>query len=141
MKFVTRQPPPVSIQLAPMIDILLLLLSFFIISWQFNKSETELNVSVPTAQEGAEPKQMRGEIIINVLADGAIRVEGQTMDKVQLLEKLAKIAKQYPNQPVRIRGDGNVAYQRIVEIIDTCQKAGIWNISFATQRPTPAPSK
>ena len=74
MKFVTRQPPPVSIQLAPMIDILLLLLSFFIISWQFNKSETELNVSVPTAQEGAEPKQMRGEIIINVLADGVIRV-------------------------------------------------------------------
>ncbi|MES2658719.1 MAG: biopolymer transporter ExbD [Verrucomicrobiota bacterium] len=138
MKFQTRQPPPVSLQLAPMIDILLLLLSFFIISWQFNKAETELNVSVPTAQEGAEPKQMRGEIIINVLADGVIRVEGQTMDKAQLLEKLSRIAKQYPNQPVRIRGDGNVAYQRIVEVIDTCQKAGVWNISFATQRPTPA---
>lgn len=121
-----------------MIDILLLLLSFFIISWQFSKSETELNVSVPTAQEGAEPKQMRGEIIINVLADGAIRVEGLAVDKPQLLDKLSKIAKQYPNQPVRIRGDGNVAYQRIVEIIDTCQKAGIWNISFATQRPAAA---
>jgi biopolymer transport protein ExbD len=138
MKFATRQLPPVSIQLAPMIDILLLLLSFFIISWQFSKSETELNVSVPTAQEGAEPKQMRGEIIINVLADGVIRVEGLTVDKPQLLDKLSKIAKQYPNQPVRIRGDGNVAYQRIVEIIDTCQKAGIWNISFATQRPVAA---
>ena len=32
--------------------------------------------------------------------------------------------------------DGAVTYQRIVEVIDTCQKAGIWNISFATQRPT-----
>jgi biopolymer transport protein ExbD len=144
MKFLTRQPPPVSIQLAPMIDILLLLLSFFIISWQFSKSETELNVAVPTAQEGADPKQMRGEIIINVLADGVIRVEGQTLDRPQLFERLAKIAKQYKDQPVRIRGDGNVAYQRIVEVIDTCQKAGVWNISFATQRPTPegaAPSK
>ena len=50
-------------------------------------------------------------------------------------EKLSAIAKQFKNQPVRIRGDGNVAYQRIVEVIDTCQKAGIWNISFATQRP------
>lgn len=135
MKFATRHLPPVSIQLAPMIDILLLLLSFFIISYQFSKSETELNVSVPTAQEGAEPKQMRGEIIINILADGVIRVEGSTVDKIQLFEKLSKIAKQYENQPVRIRGDGNVAYQRIVEIIDICQKAGIWNISFATQRP------
>jgi len=139
MKFTTRQPPPVSIQLAPMIDILLLLLCFFIISWQYSKSETELKVAVPTAQEGAEPNdRQRGEIIINVLADGGIRVEGLAVDRPQLLEKLSAIAKQYKNQPVRIRGDGGVAYQRIVEVIDTCQKAGIWNISFATQRPEPA---
>ncbi len=140
MKFATRHMPPVSIQLAPMIDILLLLLSFFIISYQFSKSETELNVSVPTAQEGAEPQQMRGEIIINILAEGVIRVEGSTLNEVQLFEKLSKIVKQYENQPVRLRGDGNVAYQRIVEIIDICQKAGVWNISFATQRPA-APSE
>lgn len=135
MKFASRQPPTIAMQLAPMIDILLLLLSFFIISWQFSRSETELNVSVPTAQEGAEPDQQRGEIIINVLPDGTVRVEGLTMDLTQLHGKLSAIAKQYKNQPVRIRGDGKVAYQRIVEIIDTCQKAGIWNISFATQRP------
>jgi len=125
-------------QLAPMIDILLLLLSFFIISWQFSRSETELNVSVPTAQEGADPDRQRGEIIINVLPDGTIRVEGLTVDLSQLHNKLAAIARQFKNQPVRIRGDGKVAYQRIVEVIDTCQKAGIWNISFATQRPVPA---
>ncbi len=136
MKFATRQMPPVSIQLAPMIDILLLLLSFFIISYQFSKSETELNVSVPTAQEGAEPQRMRGEITINIFTDGAIRIEGTTLNEAQLFEKLSKIAKQYENQPIRLRGDGNVAYQRIVEIIDICQKAGVWNISFATQRPT-----
>ena len=142
MKFSNRMPPAIAIQLAPMIDILLLLLSFFIISWQFTKSETELNVSVPTAQEGAEPERVRSEIIINVLADGVIRVEGTAVDRQQLFDKLSAIAKQYPNQPVRIRADANVVYQRIVEVIDTCQKAGIWNISFATQRPEPVqPSK
>ena len=120
-----------------MIDILLLLLSFFIISFQYSRSETELKVSVPTAQEGAEPERQRGEIIINVLANGTLRVEGSTVDLIQLKDKLSAIAKQYKNQPVRIRGDGNVAYQRIVEVIDTCQKAGVWNISFATQRPAP----
>lgn len=120
-----------------MIDILLLLLCFFITSWQYTKSETELNVAVPTAKEGAEPERSRGEIIINILTNGTIRVEGLTVDRPQLFEKLSAIAKQYNNQPVRIRGDGGVAYQRIVEIIDTCQGAGIWNISFATQRPEP----
>ncbi len=138
MKFISRQPPPIAMQLAPMIDILLLLLSFFIISWQFSRTETELNVSVPTAEEGAEPERQRGEIIINVLPDGVLRVEGSTVNLNQLHEKLSQIARRYENQPVRIRGDGTVAYQRIVEVIDTCQKAGIWNISFATQRPAPS---
>ena len=125
-------------QLAPMIDIVFLLLIFFIVTWQYTRAETELSVSVPTAQEGADPQRQIGEIVINILADNTIRVEGTTVDLEQLLDKLSKIAKEYENQPVRIRGDGGVQYQRIVEVIDTCQKAGIWNISFATQRPTPA---
>ena len=125
-------------QLAPMIDIVFLLLIFFIVTWQFSRSETELNVSVPTAEEGTELNRPKGEIIINVLAEGIIRVEGLTVDLVQLHDKLSAIARQFENQPVRIRGDGKVPYQRIVEVIDTCQKAGIWNISFATQRPEKA---
>jgi biopolymer transport protein ExbD len=137
MKFSSRQPESASMQLAPMIDIVFLLLIFFIVTWQFTRSETELKVSVPTAEEGAEPSRQRGEIIINVMPDGDIRVEGATVDLIQLRDKLATIARQYENQPVRIRGDGTVPYQRIVEVIDTCQKAGIWNISFATQRPQP----
>ena len=124
-------------QLAPMIDIVFLLLIFFIVTWQFTKSETELSVAVPTAQEGADPERQSGEIVINILAEGTIRVEGATVDLDQLLAKLAPIATAFDNQPVRIRGDGGVEYQRIVEVIDTCQKAGIWNISFATQRPAP----
>jgi len=138
MKFSSRQPEPANMQLAPMIDIVFLLLIFFIVTWQFTKSETELSVSVPTAQEGADPERQKGEIVVNILADGTIRIESVSVDLPQLLEKLASIAAQYENQPVRIRGDGAVNYQRVVEVIDTCTKAGIWNISFATQRPAPA---
>lgn len=137
MKFSSRQPEPAQMQLAPMIDIVFLLLIFFIVTWQFTKSETELSVSVPTAQEGADPERQRGEIVINILADGTIRIESVTVDLSQLLEELSPIATQFKNQPVRIRGDGDVSYQRVVEVIDTCTKAGIWNISFATQRPAP----
>jgi biopolymer transport protein ExbD len=137
MKFSSRQPEPAQMQLAPMIDIVFLLLIFFIVTWQFTRSETELSVSVPTAQEGADPERQQGEIVINILADGTIRIESVTVDLPQLLEKLSSIAAQYENQPVRIRGDGGVNYQRVVEVIDTCTKAGIWNISFATQRPAP----
>jgi len=135
MKFTSRQPEPAGMQLAPMIDIVFLLLIFFIVTWEFSRSETELNVSVPTAEEGSELNRPKGEIIINILKEGTLKVEGNEVNLDQLHGKLAAIAKQFKNQPVRIRGDGEVTYQRIVEVIDTCQKAGVWNISFATQRP------
>ena len=137
MKFSSREPEPATMQLAPMIDIVFLLLTFFIVTWQYTRSETELSVKVPTAEEGVQKNRGPGEIIINVLADGTIRIEGNNVDFAQLREKLTALAKNYENQPVRIRGDGGVSYQRIVEVIDTCQKAKIWNISFATERPTP----
>ncbi|MGB0291537.1 MAG: ExbD/TolR family protein [Luteolibacter sp.] len=135
MKFTSRQPESAGMQLAPMIDIVFLLLIFFIVTWQFSRSETELDVSVPTAEQGEELTRPMGEIIINILEDGSIKVEGVVVDLAQLHDKLKVIAVNFENQPVRIRGDGDVTYQRIVEVIDTCQKAGIWNISFATQKP------
>jgi biopolymer transport protein ExbD len=134
MKFQKSQLEPAAMQLAPMIDIVFLLLIFFIVTWQFSRSETEMKISVPSSQEGADPKRVLGEIIVNVRATGEVVVEGQVMSQAQLKQKLSAIAKQHQNQPVRLRGDSKAEYQTIVEVIDTCQKAGIWNISFATQR-------
>jgi biopolymer transport protein ExbD len=134
MKFQKSQLEPAGMQLAPMIDIVFLLLIFFIVTWQFSRSETEMKISVPSSQEGADPKRVLGEIIVNVRASGEVVVEGQVMSQAQLKQKLSAIAKQHQNQPVRLRGDSKAEYQTIVEVIDTCQKAGIWNISFATQR-------
>jgi biopolymer transport protein ExbD len=138
MKFTSRQPEPAGMQLAPMIDIVFLLLIFFIVTWQFSRSERELKVQVPTAEQGADPKRQKFEIIVNVLGDNTIRIEGSDVDINQLHDRLAAIARLDEGKPVRIRGDAKVVYQRIVEVIDTCQRAGIWNISFATQRPEPA---
>jgi biopolymer transport protein ExbD len=134
MKFRNQALEPAGMQLAPMIDIVFLLLIFFIVTWQFSRSETEMKISVPSSQEGADPKRVLGEIIVNVRVNGEVVVEGQVMSQARLKEKLAAIARQHKNQPIRLRGDAEASYQTIVEVIDTCQKAGIWNISFATQR-------
>lgn len=134
MKFRNQALEPAGMQLAPMIDIVFLLLIFFIVTWQFSRSETEMKISVPSSQEGADPKRVLGEIIVNVRVTGEVVVEGQVMSQAQLKEKLAAIARQHKNQPIRLRGDAEASYQTIVEVIDTCQRAGIWNISFATQR-------
>jgi len=133
MKFQTREPEKADFPLAPMVDVVFLLLIFFIATMQYSQSERELNVSVPVAEEGADARQTVGEIIVNVRETGEVVVDQTVMDKTQLFEKLKRIAAVHKNQAIRIRGDGKVEYQKIVEVIDVCQKAGIPNISFATQ--------
>ncbi|MFD0895967.1 biopolymer transporter ExbD [Luteolibacter ambystomatis] len=136
MKFSSQQPlGPAPLQLASMIDIMLVLLMFFILSYQFAAEERSLEVAVPTVADGAQHNQQRGEILINVKADGTVIVERKNLTRPELTERLTAVSKIYKNQPVRLRGDANCSYQTIVEIIDLCQKAGIWNISFATQLP------
>jgi len=124
-------------QLAPMIDIVFLLLIFFIVTWQFSRSETEMKISVPSSEEGADPKRVLGEIIVNVRKDGEVVVEGRALTRSQLYDKLKRIAGVHKNQPIRLRGDSDCTYQMIVEVIDICRRAGIWNISFATQKKRP----
>lgn len=135
MKFSDNQPPPTGFQLAPMIDVVFLLLIFFIVTYQLSDYETELEVSVPTAEEGATTTRHYLEEIINIRSDGTIVMEKQdyTLDELQAkMERLARVNK---NQPIRIRGDADTRYQDVVNVIDRCRKAGIWNVSFATQKP------
>jgi biopolymer transport protein ExbD len=134
MKFRNHKMAPSELQLAPMLDVVFQLLIFFLVTFEFQRSEMDMSVSVPSAQEGADTKRALGEIIVNVRVTGEVVVEGQVMTQAQLKDKLAAIARQHKNQPIRLRGDADASYQTIVEVIDTCQKAGIWNISFATQR-------
>ncbi|OYV04370.1 MAG: hypothetical protein CFE26_17255 [Verrucomicrobiales bacterium VVV1] len=140
MKLSTQQPlGPAPLQLASMIDIMLVLLMFFILSYKFAEEERDMKISVPTVQDGAQHNQQRGEILINARADGTVVGEGKEVTRDGLHARLSAISKIYKTQPVRLRGDNECRYQTIVEIIDVCQKAGIWNISFATQRPKPQP--
>jgi biopolymer transport protein ExbD len=65
-------PEPGAFQIAPMVDIVFLLLIFFLVTWNFARNETELDVKVPTAKEGKESRRAVGEGIIHVKSDGSI---------------------------------------------------------------------
>lgn len=134
MKFRNSQPPPADFQIAPMIDVVFLLLIFFIVTYQLSDYETELDVSVPTAEEGATTTRGYLEELINVRSDGTIVMEKKVYTLDELETKMRRLARVNKNQPIRIRGDGDTKYQDIINVIDRCRKAGIFNISFATQK-------
>jgi biopolymer transport protein ExbD len=126
---------PIQLQLAPMIDVILFLLCFFLLTWNMARYEQDLEVKVPVARNGAPPKQLPGEIIINLRADGTVELERTTLTLAELEQKLTEISQVYPDQAVVLRGSEDVAYKHVVEVLDACRAARLTNIAFATNRP------
>ncbi len=91
------------------------------------------------AQRGVQPtneSRGRGVILIHVRKDGGLVVEGKGISVDDLDKHLKGVATKFPNQAVIIRGYLDTRYGTIVRVLDVCRKAGIWNVAFATCRPS-----
>jgi biopolymer transport protein ExbD len=121
-------------QIAPMVDVLLVLLVFFVVTWNFAMSENELDVKIPSASKAKEMQPYVGQVVVNVKHDGTIVFNRKPISSQELREKLEKLSELYPDQAVILRGDQNVNYKHIVDVLDVCRQADIWNVAFATAR-------
>jgi biopolymer transport protein ExbD len=119
-------------QIAPMIDIMFLLLSFFIASQLFSRWEKEIDIQLPTADSGQMPKRLPGEVIINVTAAGEVVVNNKGYTLEELRAMLKRLAETFPGQPVLLRGDEASDFKHVIAVLDVCRQVDIWNISFAT---------
>jgi len=122
------------IQLAPLVDVLLLLLIFFLLTWNAARTENELDVKVPKASAAKEKSAPIGDVIVNVKADGNVVVNRRTLTGSDLQELLKNMVQLNPEQAVVIRGDESGAYKNIVEVLNICTEAGVTNVAFATAR-------
>lgn len=122
------------IQLAPLVDVLLLLLIFFLMTWNAARNENELDVKVPKASSAKEKTAPIGDVVVNVKADGNVIVNRRTLGAPELSELLKSLVQLNPEQAVVIRGDETGAYKNIISILNICTEAGITNVAFATAK-------
>ena len=133
MKFRNKnETAPATLQLAPMIDVVFLLLIFFLVTWSYARFENELDISVPAADESQDPKRRFGEQIINVTEDGRVVVNSAEMGDTELLDALQLVAELRPDQSIILRGDQAADYKHIVRVLNICHKAKIYNVAFST---------
>ena len=133
MKFRTRHAPNViGFQIAPMVDILLVLLCFFIITWSFARKEMELDVKVPSAQSSKESNPVINQTVLNVKEDGSVVWNRKATSLEELSARLKQLATLYPDYAIILRGDERADYKHIVNVLDVCREANIWNVAFAT---------
>jgi biopolymer transport protein ExbD len=119
-------------QMTAMMDIVFLLLCFFITTSVFSQWEYEIDISLPSAVSGKVPDRLPGEIIINISQEGRVSINQQVLTLEALKGRLDRLARYFPGQPVVLRADKNTKYEDLIKVVDTCRQADIWNFSMAT---------
>lgn len=122
------------IQLAPLVDVLMLLLIFFLLTWNAARNENELDVKVPKASEAKEKSAPIGDVVVNVKSNGDVIVNRRTLTGAELGDLLRGLVQLDANQAVVIRGDESGAYKYVVGVLNICSEAGVTNVAFATAK-------
>lgn len=142
MKLNVKIPEAIGFQLAPMLDVVFLLLIFFVVTQKFILNEQDLKVKVPTAPKTTEEASRAiDEIIINAREENdelIITIDREVFTREKLLAMLQRMIAVNRDQPVRIRADAETRWQKVADVISTCTQAGVWNVSFSKQLPTQA---
>ena len=127
--------PPTELDLGvpnmmPMIDIIFLLLIFFLMASRFEQEERDLKVALPEVVE-AQPLAMTQDLIINITPEGIFLVAQQQVSEEALAAMLEQSKRTNPQRGVLIRGDGRAAWKYGVRVMGMCNKAKIDNYRVA----------
>ncbi len=110
--------------LTPVIDVVFLLLIFFLVATRFDQDERELPVELPEVVQ-AQPLTATQGLIINILRDGTYKVVQQEYSEEQLALIIREAKKNNPHQTALIRGDGESALRHAARVMSLCNRAGM----------------
>ena len=130
-----NRPQGNGFQMTSMLDVIFLLLCFFIASSIYSQWELQVDIQLPAASTGQQPNRLPGQIIINVDREGAITVNERRLTSAELRERLDILARNFPGNPVVLRSVAATPYEKVLHVIDLCRQADIANIAFATEFP------
>lgn len=114
-----------TLDMTPIIDMVFLLLIFFLVATTFQQDERELNVALPVAKAAGPISANLRALVVNVDAAGAIVVSGRRVQPDDLRAIVREAVAANPQQKVTIRGDRRVRYESVVRVLDICKGSGI----------------
>ncbi|MFQ5428902.1 MAG: ExbD/TolR family protein [Phycisphaerae bacterium] len=114
-----------AIEMTPMIDMVFLLLIFFLVATRFQQEEREMQIALPEARTAGPISAVLREIIINVGPNGEIIVNARRVEPDRLRAIIEQAVKNNPDQKVTVRGDRNTTYANVIRVLDICKGAGI----------------
>jgi len=141
MNFRRKKREKIDITLISMIDVLFVLLLFFVVSTTFNR-HTEVKIKLPEA-DGAKAEQYPKTVTLTIDADGTYYLDGNdglphklvNQQLETLKQELVKLAEQSKDQPFIINADGKTPHQAVITALEAASDTGFSHITFAAQQP------
>lgn len=123
-----------SLSVTPLIDVVFLLLIFFLVATRFSKQENELDLDLPTASEALPITVRPTELFINIDKEGQYYIQGKFRQVEELEHILRQAAINNPQtQTVVIRADQTTDWQAVATAFDLCKKVGIYQYTAMTE--------
>lgn len=119
--------------LSPMIDLVFLLLIFFMVSSTIITHRQDPRVAIPIASAGKVPSLASGRVLINVYADGSLRDDaGRELDVTALEARMRQAKAADPAVRLHVRADQLAAHRHVKGAIDASARGGVTNVIFST---------
>ena len=114
------------------VDVLFLVLMFFLTIAAFRDKEWEMPVALPTVENQRSQPTQRTQIVITITRDGAIYIGDQSYTPQTLRTTLAELARQFPGESVIVRGDQGCELRHVVRVMDIALAVGLKRVSLGT---------
>ncbi len=122
-----------TLNLTPMIDIVFLLIIFFMVGTKFTEIEQELEVSIPEVASGATVVTETQQCVIAVFHDGRVSVDDDVMEIHELEQNLNQRLSGGAELHVIIRGDAEGAFQNVANVLSACRRAGVNDLGISVR--------
>ncbi|MCA9053777.1 MAG: biopolymer transporter ExbD [Planctomycetaceae bacterium] len=133
MPLKVEAPEEPTMNMTPMIDIVLLLVIFFMVGTQFTEEESQFDIELPTVAKAEPLTGGPDAITVSVHRDGSFTLGNRTVSTSELERELRAAQARYARQAVIVRGDGPGPYQHVMTVLDICRRSKIVNIQLANR--------
>ena len=130
-----RHEEEMELNLIPMIDVMLILLIFFMVATTIKHSEKALPIELPKAEAALDQKPADDLLVLGVDRAGNKYIGSERVTTDAMHERIRNAAQKNPDQPVRIDADRLTPYEQIVEVVQLCQFEHLRNVGLHTQDP------
>ena len=117
-----------------MIDVVFLLVIFFMVGSKFSEAESRIKVNIPSIGEMRSITRAPDERIVAISLDGSMTLEGTPVTLAQVTEALRQQHANYPDLKVAVRGEATLTLQHTVEVLHAVRSSGANQIGISTKR-------